>query len=107
LVQVLQRSRRPHCVRIINGERRLGFYNERAVAQLATALLDAITWVRPAGATQTASVRCEDLFIIMLALPMAPMAVILPVLVRIIVVIVTAIVATIILRMWLAVSRSH
>jgi hypothetical protein len=46
-------------VRIINGERRQGFYSERAVAQLATALLDVITWTRPAGATQTASVRCE------------------------------------------------
>jgi hypothetical protein len=33
--------------------------NERAVAQLATALLDVITWIRPAGVTQTASVRCE------------------------------------------------
>ena len=49
----------------------------------------------------------RDLFIIILALPMAPMAVILPVLVRIIVVIVTAIVATIILRMWLAIRRSR
>ena len=57
--------------------------------------------------TQTTSVRCEGLFIIMLALPMAQMAVILPVLVRIIVVIVTAIVAAIVLRMWLAISRSH
>jgi hypothetical protein len=33
--------------------------NERAVAHLATALLDVITWIRPGGATQTASVRCE------------------------------------------------
>ena len=46
-------------MKIFDGQRRQGFYNERAIAQLATALLDVITWIRPAGAAQTASVRCE------------------------------------------------
>jgi hypothetical protein len=35
------------------------FQTKWAVAQLATALLDVISWIRPAGAAQTASVRCE------------------------------------------------